>query len=224
MNVEHHLGATYAWHGRLMVLAWTVLLPLGIFVARYYKVTRAQRWPQRLDNKQWWYSHLVLQVSGVACMSAGLAVLWARTGSAGFGGSLHATLGWLVVLLGWMQLIGGYLRGSKGGPGSPGDHYDMTRRRVLFEWLHKAGGYGALLLSILVTGLGLRRAEAPLWMWLTITLWWVVVLVGARNLQQAGRCIDTYQAIWGPDRRHPGNTRAAIGWGIRRYTTDKDQM
>lgn len=236
MNIEHHLSDTYAWHGRLMVLAWTILLPLGMFIARYFKVTRRQDWPRKLDNKLWWHSHLALQVSGIVCMSIGLAVVWATTGSTGFGHSLHASLGWVVVVVGWMQLLGGYLRGSKGGPvkmhdGSfdikhieRGDHYDMTRRRLVFEWLHKLGGYGALLLSVVVTALGLQRADAPLWMWLVIALWWVIMLIAALRLQKAGRCIDTYQAIWGPDPQHPGNTRGVIGWGISRYTktvTDK---
>jgi hypothetical protein len=233
MSIEHHISATYAWHGRLMVLAWTILLPLGILIARYFKVTRRQAWPQQLDNKLWWHSHITLQVSGIACMSIGLGIVWIKTGSTAFANSLHATLGWLVVVLGWLQLIGGYLRGSKGGPRQTnggldmsqierGDHYDMTRRRVIFEWMHKLGGYGALLLSVLVTGLGLRQVAAPYWMWLVIALWWAILLIAALRLQRAGRCIDTYQAIWGPDPRHPGNSRDVIGWGITRYSAIAD--
>ncbi len=231
MNIEHQISATFAWHGRLMVLSWTILLPIGILIARYFKVTPMQDWPNKLDNKLWWHSHLALQISGVLCMSIGVGLVWVSTGRTAFGQSLHASLGWLVVLSGWMQLVGGYLRGSKGGPLQAdtgfdassvrhGDHYDMTRRRVIFEWLHKLCGYGALLLSILVTGLGLKLAAAPLWMYMTIGLWWVAVLVVAYKLQRAGRCIDTYQAIWGPDTRHPGNSCHVIGWGISRYTVD----
>jgi hypothetical protein len=226
----HHIGAMYAWHGRLMVLAWTVLLPLGIIVARFFKVTPAQRWPDLLDNKRWWHAHLSLQISGVLCMSLALGLVWFKTGRTAFGQSTHATLGWLVVVMGWIQLLGGYFRGSKGGPAiaqngafdlsrtQRGDHYDMTRRRLAFEWMHKIGGYGALLLSLLVTALGLQTTQAPRWMWLTIALWWAVVLTTAIRLQRAGRCIDTYQAIWGPDPRHPGNSRAVVGWGIHRYS------
>ena len=36
------------------------------------------------------------------------------------------------------------------------------------------------------------------------------------RLQRQGRCIDTYQAIWGPDPRHPGNRLKPVGWGVRR--------
>ncbi len=35
-------------------------------------------------------------------------------------------------------------------------------------------------------------------------------------LQRAGRCIDTYQAIWGLDPSLPGNRRRPIGLGIVR--------
>ncbi len=163
-------------------------------------------------------------------MSLGVGLVWISSGTTAFGVSLHSSLGWLVVLLGWMQLIGGYLRGSKGGPVQDGDgayddlpiqrgdHYHMTRRRVVFEWLHKLGGYATLLLSLLVTGLGLGLVNAPWWLSLTLALWWVILLFVAFKLQRAGRCIDTYQAIWGPDPRHPGNSREVIGWGVRRYT------
>ena len=211
-----------------MVLAWALLLPLGMLTARYFKVTRSQNWPQNLDNKLWWRLHLTLQVSGVLAMTIGLGLVWLSTGKAAFGHSLHSTLGWLVVGLGWMQLIGGYLRGSKGGPvklpdgridlarAQRGDHYNMSRRRVAFEWIHKLGGYAALVLSVLVTALGLTRAQAPAWMWVVIGLWWCVLCAIAWRLQVAGRCLDTYQAIWGPDPRHPGNLRRPIGFGIRR--------
>jgi ABC-type branched-subunit amino acid transport system permease subunit len=229
MDARIMIEPAYAWHGRLMVLAWSVLLPLGIFVARYLKVTPTQDWPQQLDRKLWWHSHLVLQISGVLCMSLALGIAWAKTGRTDFGRSIHVTLGWFVVALAWLQLLGGYLRGSKGGPTNldgdtdlarieRGDHYDMTPRRLAFEWVHKIGGYGALALSVLVTGLGLELARAPAWMWLTISLWWVMLLGMTVRLQRAGRCIDTYQAIWGPDLRHPGNATPAIGWGIHRYT------
>jgi hypothetical protein len=217
MSATYTISTGIAWHGRLMVLAWTVLVPLGIVMARYFKVTRRQDWPRRLDNQLWWQSHLALQMAGLACMSAALAIVWREIGSAGFGSSWHATLGWLVLVLGWLQLVGGLLRGSKGSPLQAGDHYDMTRRRVVFEWLHKVIGYGAVLISVLVTGLGLQLVNAPRWMYLTIAVWWVVVLGVAIKWQRAGRCIDTYQAIWGPDPEHPGNRRRVIGWGIKRY-------
>jgi hypothetical protein len=232
-HAGHLLSAEYAWHGRLMVLGWGIAIPLGILAARYFKVTGSQHWPERLDNKSWWHAHLVLQIGGVACMTLGLVLLLLRIGRLPITESLHVALGWIVAGLGWCQLLAGFFRGSKGGPvqradASPdpsrvlrGDHYDMTRWRVAFEWSHKIGGYLALLLSVITIGLGLARADAPKWMWAALVLWWLALLVVATRLQRSGRCIDTYQAIWGPDAWHPGAARRPIGLGIERYTADQ---
>lgn len=63
--------------------------------------------------------------------------------------------GWVVVGACVAQILGGWLRGSKGGPTDPqrdgsldGDHYSMTPRRRAFEAIHKSVGYTTLLLSI----------------------------------------------------------------------------
>ena len=34
----HEIGLGVAWHGRSMVLAWGVLAPLAVLIARFYKV------------------------------------------------------------------------------------------------------------------------------------------------------------------------------------------
>jgi hypothetical protein len=213
-----------AWHGRLMVVAWIVILPLGVLIARFFKVTPGQRWPETLDNKRWWHLHLALQYSGIAIMTLA-AVLAARNADlARSAYPLHGLLGWLVVALGWLQVVGGLLRGSKGGapPGAGqiavrGDHYDMTKRRVIFERVHKASGYLAIALAPIVVALGLHAASAPSWMGWLIAAACVGGLSIFAWLQWSGRCIDTYQAIWGPSRNHPGNRRPPIGWGIRRF-------
>ncbi|WP_236698425.1 cytochrome b561 domain-containing protein [Xylophilus sp. Leaf220] len=218
---EHHIAAWASWHGRLMVLAWAVLLPVGVLVARYCKVTPRQDWPRELDNKAWWHAHRTLQYAGLAAMGAGLWLAWGRGGGATAVARWHAGLGLAVVALGALQALGGWLRGSKGGPtdaqGLRGDHYDMTRRRIAFEVLHKGLGYLALLLAAATVVLGLKVADAPRWMWAGVVLWWAVWIAAFCLLQRQGRCIDTYQAIWGPDDRHPGNRMAPVGWGVRRY-------
>jgi hypothetical protein len=139
----------------------------------------------------------------------------ASLGAAG----MHRALGWTVLVLGSLQLASGWLRGSKGGPAADsmrGDHYDMTLRRRLFERWHKAVGWLAVLGAVGVVGLGLAAADAPRWMPIVLALWWTALAAWARREQRAGRCVDTYQAIWGPDPAHPGNRLAPIGWGVRR--------
>lgn len=216
---QHHIEPWAYWHARLMVLGWGVLLPLGVLAARYFKITSRQRWPQELDNKAWWYAHCTLQWAGIAAMTVGAALAWGQ----GAGGSqvarLHAWGGWTLVVLGWLQIAAGLGRGSKGGPTGErfrGDHYDMTPHRVWFERLHKSFGWLALLLAVAVTLLGLQAADAPRWMLVVLKAWWMLLALAAWRWQRQGRCVDTYQAIWGPDPRHPGNRVRPIGWGVRR--------
>ncbi len=218
----HALSAAVAWHGRLMTLAWGVAVPLGVLMARYYKILPGQDWPSERDNKVWWHAHQSLHYSagiltliGVVLIVQGLATL----GSSG----RHAVFGWALVLLALGQFLGGWLRGSKGGPTDPapdgslhGDHYAMTKRRLVFEYAHKSGGYLALAVACGAVITGLWNANAPVWMWLSLTLWWTGLLVFATVLQRKGQAIDTYQAIWGPDPVHPGNARKPIGLAITR--------
>ncbi len=218
----HDVAIGVAWHGRLMVLAWAVLIPIGILMARFFKITPGQDWPRRLDNKTWWVAHLLAQYgAGIALVVALWLILQAP--EHGLRSTLHATLGWPVVLLCGVQFLGGWLRGSKGGPtdaapgGSlAGDHYDMTRRRRVFEAVHKSAGYIAVLAAAVAIVNGLWLANAPRWMFAGLAAWWSLLIAAAIMLQRRGFAVDTYQAIWGPDLRHPGNRSAPIGSGIRR--------
>ena len=216
---NHHIEPWAYWHARCMVMGWAVLLPLGALAARYFKIVRGQRWPLELDNKAWWYVHCTLQWSGIALVTMG-AVLAFGNGSGGSAAArLHAWAGWALVALGWLQIAAGLGRGSKGGPTGKqlrGDHYDMTPRRVWFERIHKGLGWLALLSAVAVTMLGLQVADAPRWMALALAVWWLLLAFAGWLWQRQGRCIDTYQAIWGPDTAHPGNRLRPIGWGVRR--------
>ena len=214
----HALEPWVYWHARLMVLSWGILLPCGVLLARYFKVMPSQNWPAVLDNKWWWHGHRTLQWTGMVLASLGIYFIWGKS-SQGPLAHVHGALGWLVMLLGWGQLLGGLLRGSKGGPTAlqlRGDHYDMTPHRIWFERSHKWLGWVCVLAAIGVIFAGLLLADAPRWMPLALVLWWLSLMGLAWQWQKQGRCIDTYQAIWGPDARHPGNHLSPIGWGIRR--------
>ena len=230
---EHFISYEHQWHARFMTFGWGVLIPLGILIARYFKITRRQNWPAQLDNQFWWKTHLLLQISG------SLMAFWALSyvfdwplGGTTVTASLHEVLGWSIMLLALSQLIGGAFRGSKGEipPNGlvlettyirPGDHFEMTRRRCLFEYLHKLGGYLALALACTNILIGLGMSDAPRWMWLSITGYWGLLIIVSFVLQRQGRCVDTYQAIYGPGTGLPGNQRRPIGWGIRRYEANE---
>ena len=216
----HNVGVYLAWHARLMFVIWTFLVPLAIVVARYCKILPSQNWPQQLDNQTWWVTHQVLQYTSalLSIVAVGLVLLASRSAVAP---GPHALLGWSVMALVVLQVIGGWLRGSKGGPTDAvdgslrGDHYDMSGRRIVFEYVHKTCGYFVVLLAIAAVSTGLWQSNAPRWMWLVQIIWWVLLFVVVFVLQKRSLAIDTYQAIWGPDPSLPGNLRKPIGVGVR---------
>ena len=215
------LAVAAAWHARLMVLSWSLLLPLGMLIARFFKIWPGQDWPRQLDNRRWFRAHVWLQSFGVGFMTLGLLVIAPIAGAGGEAVAAHHALGWTALAFGWLQVLGALLRGKPGGPGEPelrGDHYDMTPRRIAFEIVHKHLGWLAAPLAVAATALGLLIVDAPRWMALALAVWWLALLAAAVRLQRQGRCIDTYQAIWGPDPKHPGNRRKPIGWGVSRWT------
>jgi hypothetical protein len=217
----HDIANWTAWHARLMVLSWGILMPIGVFAARFYKVLPKQDWPEELDNRTWWNAHRWVQGIAVLCMTVGLALALGAGRGEGVAVRAHAALGWSLCIAGWIQVLAGVLRGSKGGPTDAslrGDHYDMSSWRRWFERIHKGLGWAAIVVAIPTIAFGLHVSDAPRWMAGVLIVWWTGLLVWFVRLQLHGRCIDTYQAIWGPEDVHPGNRLRPIGWGVRRYT------
>ncbi len=216
----HLVDFAISWHARSMVLAWGILAPLAVFAARFLKILPGQNWPQELDSQVWWRSHWIGQIAVVVLSLGGLALVLPADLSQLH---LHQVLGYAVLLGMGVQVLFGLLRGTKGGPTAPaadgswrGDHYDMTRRRLVFEAVHKAIGYLTLILAVMTILSGLWTANGPIWMWITLIAWWALLVGLFIALQSRGLAVDTYQAIWGDDPTHPGNRRAAQGWGARR--------
>ena len=209
------MTAAYLLHAVLMASAWLVMLPCGALIARFFKVTGRQAWPEELDNQAWWIAHRVLQYGGMGVATLGfLVVLWVKGGE--LAGHTHAVLGSVVLVLGWSQVVSAWLRGSKGGPtdrGSDprqpatwrGDHYDMTRKRRAFEAWHKQVGYVALILAWPTGLLGLELlGMGGSWLWASLGLPGIFIGLFVL-LETRGRRVSTYQAIWGPNPIHPGN-------------------
>jgi hypothetical protein len=210
-HIEGMRGALL-FHVGAMVTAWAAVLPAGAIIARYLKVTPGQRFPAELDNRCWWDWHRGLQYMGVALSTLGFLAILSVTG--GSFATWHGWIGLAVVLIGWGQLVAGWLRGSKGGPTAPGadparpetwrgDHFDMTRRRRIFELVHKRGGWLALLLGVLAVDSGAALFGAPGWLMLLAALAWLAALLTAAAFAAAGRRVETYVAIWGPELRSP---------------------
>ena len=104
------LSGLFLLHAGLMLIAWCLCIPVGVLIARYFKVTRQQNFPAELDNHFWWNWHRGLQYLGVALSTFGF---WAMVVLNGFGTeTLHSKIGIVIVILGWCQLISGWARGS----------------------------------------------------------------------------------------------------------------
>jgi hypothetical protein len=230
-GADHSVLGGVAWHGRLMVVAWLILAPLSIVIARFYKVTSGQDWPRFLDNPFWFIWHRRLGCLAGALMLVALGAIYWSNGAQFQRIGFHAIAGWCVMFFGAILIISALLRGTHGGPMNPmtrkpvppeqwhGDHYSMTRRRIVFEHVHKSLGYVVLPLALLAILSGLWMADAPNWMWIVVAVISLVFVAIFVRLQRYGRRIDTYQAVWGIDKDLPGNRRIRpIGWGIRRHT------
>ncbi|MEM6617343.1 MAG: cytochrome b561 domain-containing protein [Pseudomonadota bacterium] len=216
----HDVSVAISWHGRFMVIAWGVLAPLAVVIARFFKILPGQDWPRECDSQVWWRAHWMGQTIVIILSLCALAfVLPVQRDAMG----LHNWLGFLLFASLALQVLLGMFRGSKGGPTAPardgslhGHHYDMTPWRRAFETLHKTLGYSALALAAIVIMTGLWKANAPVWMWVSIMLWWGILIAVFVQLQKRGMAVDTYQAIWGADPRHPGNRLPHPGWGVMR--------
>lgn len=232
-SASHFFDLSVAWHGRLMIAAWFIVLPASIIVARFYKVTPSQVWPKVLDNPFWFLWHRRLSYLTMVLTVAALSVLLWGGKANWFNATHHAIAGWTLVLLGCVQIVNSLLRGTHGGPIDPftrkpkppkdwaGDHYCMTPRRIIFEYSHKIAGAIALPVMLAAGLSGLFLADAPRWMWIGLASMVAAFLAISVLLQWRGRCVDTYQAIWGTDPGLPGNRRKRpIGLGISRRNPD----
>lgn len=212
----HEVGFAISWHARSMVLGWGILAPLAVLVARFFKVMPRQDWPRQLDNQTWWRGHWIGQTFVLGLSILGLALVmppsWGEM-------SLHRWMGYSVLVAVVAQVALGLARGTKGGPTAPaedgtlrGDHYDMTPRRRAFEVAHKTLGYGVLLLAASTILMGLWESNGPRWMWLVLAVWWSTLVLVFGIFQKRGMAVNTYQAIWGTDSVHPGNTQLLSGY------------
>ncbi len=206
-----------------MSLAWSFFFPVAIIAARYYKVMPRQNFPQEIDNQWWWIMHRVCVGLGTVAVLIGFSLIYYFSSGDVTANELHRYLGWSALVLLMVQIAGGLLRGTRGGPkmrhhqgALRGDHYDMTSRRIVFERVHKSVGYLAIAVAWTATVAGLWHVNAPIWIWLLTTGWWACMCIFAVYLQKQHRAIDTYQAIWGTNPELVGNKLPIIGIGIHR--------
>ena len=193
-----HLPPYMLWHAALMLFVWGLVLPTGVLLARFFKVTPEQDFPKVRDNQFWWNWHRGLQYAGLILATFATWLMWQKTGMAG---SRHAQLGLTLLGLGWLQAVSSWVRGSKGGPTEPqlrGAHYDMTLQRLMFEYWHKILGWSCLMLALVAMGTGfyLVGMQRAVHFGVPITLGSIFITIFAVLTKQK-RWVDTYTAIWG---------------------------
>ncbi len=123
----HELDWNTKWHGRVMTLAWAILLPIGVLIARFGKITPRQNWPDRLDNRLWFHTHWMMQTGAALGMVIGIYLIWKPAGD-GWLIFVHRSLGWAIAAFCAMQVVAGMFRGTRRRTGPPGTGRLLARR------------------------------------------------------------------------------------------------
>jgi len=127
------VGDLYIAHGALMTIAWGVLVPSGIIVARYFKNNKAFNWRN---------THSSIQMSAfILFVSAFFIAVAANQAISSHFVSFHAIFGLITIILGVIQPCLGLCVGG---------------------YIHKALGYLAALFAIVEIYLGLIKLEASI--------------------------------------------------------------
>ncbi len=207
-------------HAALMFVVWFVLVPAAVMMLRFGKIEPQlygipRGTPKLGRGELCWTLHFVLLYIAISASVAGALLVTILSG--GFSGTLHAWFGSATVVLGALQVISGWLRGSHGGRKAEhadpedrstwgGDHFDMSPRRRWFEAYHKTAGYFAMAMAVAAVTTGLAQYWIP---WVAWALF-VVILAGlllAVYLEGTGRNHDTYHSVYGFHPEHPFNRR-----------------
>ena len=174
-SVESVLGTGIVAHGWFMTLAWGVLVPLGVWSARYGKAPpggsesagsesapwrRARAW-FRAEGR-WFKTHRACTSLGLGLAFLGLAVQYAEVEHSGGGehfGSAHSALGAATLVLGVAQPLGAYFRPDAPTPAARAAGVGTSRARLAWETAHRLAGAAAFLLSVFAITSGVDRAR-----------------------------------------------------------------
>ncbi len=207
-------------HAILMFALWFILVPAMILLLRFGKVpptTYGMKGgiPKLSRGEMPWTLHKVVLYSVIILAVGGIG--FAMLLSGGFSGTMHSFFGIATVVLGALQGLSAWHRGSHGGQRGAGavhedratwggDHFDMTPQRWWFEAYHKTAGYFVLFCA----GGAVATGLAQYWMPSIAIAFFVVVLLGlivSVVLQGRGRNHDTYTSVYGYHPEHPFNKR-----------------
>lgn len=124
-------------HFILMCMAWGAVLPLGAIMSRCFR-----------ESPNWFWWHRTLQTGGWAMQLMGfvMSVIYCQMYSAHFQ-SPHTFIGLFVVIIGTLQPLNAFFR-----PHNPHSADESkTTARVVWEYVHKWGGWVAIVFGVINT-------------------------------------------------------------------------
>jgi hypothetical protein len=217
---EEIFGTTGHWnyHAWLMFTIWIVLVPAVLLLTRFGKPAPTRegipKGSAKLGRKLFWFTMHRTGLSALA-MASVVGALIAIAASGGFSATLHSVFGIATVVLGAIQIISAWFRGSHSVskavasgaadlPAPRGDHYDMTARRRWFEAYHKTVGWVtvASALGAVTTGLSQYWVSG---MGAVMASLAVLYALTAVFLEARGYHHDTYMSNFGTGAHHPFN-------------------
>jgi uncharacterized Zn-binding protein involved in type VI secretion len=139
------VNPTKRLHGILMFVAWGVLAPVAMMIARF-----AKQWPWFGDNGRWFkHFHRPMMILAVLITWASFIIALIMVEGNHFMVT-HTYFGLVVVICATYQPINAAMRGTHE------DHAQMTRKRVIFETVHKATGRTAILIGLVAIPTGIK--------------------------------------------------------------------
>jgi len=142
-------------HGALMIIGWGVFLIPGMLVARYGK--------NALGNGLWFQVHQGFQLFGMTLTTTAFIISWIMVDGIFFDTLFHAQLGLTVMILAYLQTLGGILR-----PHVSQENEEKTPARKVFEIVHPWMGRIIILAAIVTIFAGIS----------TLWHWWVHIVFG----------------------------------------------
>ena len=142
-------------HGISMFIAWGLCAYIGIFSSANRHVFS--------KKAKWYLYHRVFQTLTLVFFIAGWIImiiykLQQQRNPLDFLSDPHQGIGFAVILIGILQPFNTLFRGTKY------DRITRTKRRIIWEYIHKGLGYAALILAQIAIILGLSKYDAQLLM------------------------------------------------------------
>jgi len=130
-------------HGTLMIIGWGFLIPTGAIIAKFLK-----------HRSAWFNTHRGIQALGLILALISFIIILKNSNALGDKGSgslnyPHAVMGVITMSIGLFQPLNAILR-----PHLPENEESKSQKRILWEYFHKALGWGAIILAVITIGMG----------------------------------------------------------------------